>query len=141
MVDEHPARTNHIPIISHLDISIETHKKPPRPNFRATNWKEFKKVLAMKLEGLDAREDINSESEFFSHMDKLTCSVTEVIDTCIPKSGLVPYQKRWWSQALAVRCTEACRLACRAYNRRTEPEDLIHSSHKAARRINATMVE
>src|SRR5882724_11944613 len=104
-LDECPARTDHIPIVPHLDISMGTCKEPPRPNFKAADWKEFRKVLAMKLEGLDTGEDINSEGEILSYVNKLTCSITEVIDTCIPKSGPVPYQKLWWSQELVVRCT------------------------------------
>src|SRR5882724_3319663 len=94
----------------------------------------------MKLEGLHIREGITSESEFFSHVDMLTYSIADTIDTCVPKSSLVPYQKRWWSQELADRHTKVHRLAHRDYNRRMEPEDLIHSSHKTARHTYAMMV-
>ena len=75
--EEHPVRTDHIPVVSHFDVGMETFEEPPRPNFRATNWKEFKKVLAMKLEGLHIREGITSERKFFSHMDKLTHSIAD----------------------------------------------------------------
>jgi len=37
----------------------------PRPNFRATNWNEFRVALADRLAGLKPEELLHSEGEFY----------------------------------------------------------------------------
>ena len=71
----------------------------------------------------------------------LTCAITETIDTCVPKCRSAPHQKCWWSQELTERHSEVFRLAWRAYSRRSEPGDPIHTAHKEARRYYTTMIE
>ena len=95
----------------------------------------------MRLERLENRDNIPTKINFLSHVDKLMSAVTETIDTCIPKCRPAPHQKCWWSQELMDRHNEVCRLAQRAYGRRSELGDLIHTNHKEARRHYATMIK
>jgi len=69
------------------------------------------------------------------------CTITEMIDTCIPKCRSAPHQKCWWSQELTDRQSEVHRLTQRAYGRRSEPGDPIHPTHKESRRHYVTMIK
>src|SRR5882672_10018104 len=80
-------------------------------------------------------------SEFNTRLRELTHTLSEVIDTKIPKTRPSPYQKWWWSKDLAVKHREVCRLTRRAHNSRTEPEDPVHIETKTARRAYGLMIE
>jgi len=80
-------------------------------------------------------------SEFNTRLRELTHTLSEVIDTKIPKTRPSPYQKWWWSKDLAVKHREVCRLTRRAHNRRTEPEDPVHIETKTARHAYGLMIE
>ena len=46
-----------------VDIELEVWVEVPRPNYRATDWDEFREVLAGRLVGLEAGEPLCSEGE------------------------------------------------------------------------------
>jgi len=56
--EDHLARSDHIPVITHLNVGFVTQTEPPWPNFKAADWKEFRKVLSARLEGLEAQDSI-----------------------------------------------------------------------------------
>ena len=115
--EECPARSNHIPITTHLNIRLTTQTEPPWPNFKATDWEEFRKELSARLERLENQDDIPNKALLLSHVDALMCAITETIEVCVPKCKLAPHQKHWWSQELMDRHWEVCRLAWRVYSR------------------------
>jgi len=45
-----------------LDIRLTTQTESPRPNFKATNWKEFRKELSARLKSLETWDDIPNEA-------------------------------------------------------------------------------
>jgi len=92
------------------------------------------KGLSMRLEGLETWDDIPNEVIFLSHIDMLTCAITEMIDPCVLKCRSATHQKHWWSQELTDRHSEVHSLVWRTYGRRLEPGDPIHTAHKEARR-------
>ena len=63
-----------------------------------------------------------------------------MIETVISNSNTHP-TKHWWSLELMAKHTEVCRLTCRAYSRRSEPDDPVHQRHKEARRVYGLMLE
>jgi len=93
------------------------------------------------LEVLEVGEEIHTIDEFNMHLDKLTGTILEGIDAKMPKIKPLPYQKQWWSKELAKRWMEVCRLTCRGYNKRSEPDDAIHHEQKAIRKAYGVMIK
>jgi len=68
-----PDRSDHIPVTTHLDIRLATQIEPPWLNFKATDWKEFRKVLLARLKSLETQDDIPNEALLLSHIDSHMC--------------------------------------------------------------------
>src|SRR5882724_4911645 len=102
--DERPARLDHIPVLMEVDLSLEEQVELPWPNFRMADWKGVREAMSGRLEGLDADGDASTIGEFFHQLDELMCMISEVMDECVPKMGLLPSEKRWWSPELSARC-------------------------------------
>jgi len=64
MLEEWPERSNHLPIVTIIDIELEVQVEAHRPNYRATDWDEFREALAGRLLGLETGELLNSKGEF-----------------------------------------------------------------------------
>jgi len=62
--DERLARSDHIPVVMEVNISLEKQVDPLCPNFRLVDWKGVRERLTTRLEGLDAREEISTPGEF-----------------------------------------------------------------------------
>ena len=139
--DKRLARSDHILVVTEIDISLEEREELPHPNFRFVDWKDVRERMTERLEGLDAREEINTPGELYAQVRALTCSISEVIEECIPKVGPLPYKKQWWSPLLTEKHTELCRLSHRAYNRRTELGDPVHLDHRAVRRAYGALID
>jgi len=92
-----PARSDHIPVVTHLNIEIDSRWRPPDPTSRWPTGREVRKELSLKLANLDSGEYIPTEAIFLSRADKLTCAMTGVIATAVPQGGPVPHHKHLWS--------------------------------------------
>ena len=57
----HPQKTDHLLIISILEIEPEKTIQVKKYNFRATDWVEFRKTLAVNLNTLQVVEEIATE--------------------------------------------------------------------------------
>jgi len=108
--DERPARSDHIPVLMEVDLSLEEQDELPQPNFRMADWKGVREAMSGRLEGLDADGEASTIGKFFHWLDELTHMISEVIDECVPKTGLLPSEKWWWSPELSARCTALHRL-------------------------------
>jgi len=106
MLDERPVRSDHFPVITEIDTSLEKREEPLQPKFKIADWKEVRERLTEKLEGLDAREEIVTPVELHARVRTLTQKISEVIEECVPKAGPTPHKKRWWSPLLTKRCRE-----------------------------------
>jgi len=104
------------------------------------DWKEVREKLSCRLENLDAGEVVNTTSEFLFQLGELTCIISGVIVDCVPKVGMLLYQKCWWSPLLSARHMELCRLTWRVFSKRLEPEDLVHLKQRGMRRAYGTII-
>jgi len=139
--DERPARSDHIPIIMELDLEVNEWAEPPCPSFRLADWKAVRETLMAKLTALGPAQGTRTHSEFYEQVRMLTQAISEVIDVSVPKGGMLPHKKRWWSPILTAKRAEVHRLMHRAYKRRSDPEDPIHDEHRAVRRVYAVLIE
>jgi len=108
--DESPVRSDHIPVVTEVNLSLEEWVDLPCPNFRLADWKGVRETLSSRLKELDTGKVVNTPGEFLFQLGKLTCMISGVIDDCVLKVGPLPYQKHWWSPLLSARCMELHRL-------------------------------
>ena len=128
--EEHPARSDHIPVVTWIDMELTWQPERPRPNYRSTDWHEFREELAIRLEGLEVGDILQSEGKLHDHLDRLMHIITDVVDVKVSKAKPSPYTKHWWSQELTDSCWEMCRLVQQAHKRREDASHPIHYAHK-----------
>jgi len=58
ILEEQPARTDHLPIVTMVNLVPEMWTETLKPNYRQENWEEFRETLVSRLVGLDAKEEI-----------------------------------------------------------------------------------
>ena len=139
--EEQPARTDHMPIITTLDVNPGRQTVSPKPNFKAANWDKVRKDLAKRLENLNTVDNIHNEDEFYNRLIALTQGITETVDKIVPKTRLSPFVKRWWSKELSQKRTEVRRLGRKSYTMRGDPDELAHRVYKDARNAYGSMID
>lgn len=128
-----PANTDHIPIITTIDVAPNRSDPPPRFNWRATDWSKLTPAMKKELEKIPAPIYITTKEELQEKVEKLIEIFDKVRNDHVPMSKPSPYQKRWWSKELQKERNRSRRLGKEAYNARLRPEDPIHEDFRKAR--------
>jgi exonuclease III len=93
--------TDHVPILTSIDIPLD--KKTPQPtrNFRMTDWTDFNNALVAELgERIGEPEPITTIDEFNRIASEITAAIQAVIERVVPMTKPCPYIKRWWNKDL-----------------------------------------
>jgi hypothetical protein len=92
--------TDHIPVLTVLDM--ETRLSPPAPfrNFRMVDWGQFREQLAEHLEAVPGPKELTMAEEFDEAVAALTDAIQATIDAEVPLSRPVPHSRWWWSREL-----------------------------------------
>jgi hypothetical protein len=98
---QRPQKTDHMPILSIIDIVPLTVDYEPCHNFCQTDWPEFLKALKINLDALPEPDKITTVDEFHHTLEEFDQAVQATIATHVPMSKPCPYSKRWWSKELA----------------------------------------
>ena len=128
-----PQKTDHMPIISELDIEPERITYVGKHNYKATDWEEFRKTLGENLEMAGDTEEITSEGQFTTKVASVEEAIKAAIHKHVPLTRLSPYAKRWWSKELDGMKRNKERLARESYRRRALDNDQIHEEFRQAR--------
>ena len=96
-----PPKTDHIPIITTLNMNLGRLEETLKSNFKSADWPKFRKSLSEKLENIDTQHEIQNKSEFYSRLNTLTLAITDTIESVVPKLRPSPYTKCWWSKELS----------------------------------------
>ena len=138
-----PPKTDHIPILTSLDIDRHLETNTPKFNFRKVDWKDFKDTLRAHLP--DTREsappEIHNPHEFHAALQRVAEAIEKAIERNVPKSRPSPYSKRWWTADLTEMKKANKTLARRAYRHRGDPEHTAHEEHEQVRRRYADAIE
>jgi len=113
--EECPLWTDHIPIITTLEMDPGRHEEAPKPNFKSTDWPKFWKELTKKLESTNARHEITNESEFYIRLNTLMLAITDTIESTVLKTRPSLFTKRWWSKELLQKWKEVQKLGRISY--------------------------
>ena len=129
--DQWGINTDHLPILTSLNLSIGTEETNEFPNFREVDWGEFQVELGRQLGKLPPAEPINSQCQLDNACAGLTKAIQKTIDTEVPMSTITPKSKRWWTKELTQLRRAANKLGRQSYRNRSDANHAIHNEHSA----------
>ena len=97
---ERGLNTDHIPIVTKLDITLNRMQEMATKNFRNVNWEKFREHLQNKLATFGIPTTIKDQVSLNKECKRLTTVLQESIDTMVPTSDVCPKSKRWWTKEI-----------------------------------------
>ena len=95
-----PAKSDHLPIITILELPIARSSSSPSPDFHDTDYEDLNTRLKERLSQESPARHIQSKDEFHAKVDKLVETIQSVIAEKVPIKKPCPFSKRWWSKDL-----------------------------------------
>ena len=133
--------TDHLPIVTILDLLMEPSAESPYPNFREVDWDEFRTSLENQLLNLLPPERILNQNQLDSSCEMLTSAIQNVIQEQVSITVITPKSKRWWTKELTFLWKCSNKLGRQAYKRKIDLEHLVHTEHKEAAKKYARMLK
>ena len=124
--------TDHLPIVTVLDLKVYHAEDKEIPNFHNVEWEEFRKELSNQLNKLPLPAPITHQTQLDDSCIGLMKVIQRTIDRQVPVTTLSPKSKRWWTKELTQLRRRANKLGRQSYNRRHEPENAVHRDHIVA---------
>ncbi|OBZ69760.1 RNA-directed DNA polymerase from mobile element jockey [Grifola frondosa] len=128
-----PTKTDHMPIHTTFDLSIEAAAETSRRNFSDVDWDDFRTSLADELNNCPMPEAITSEATFNDTLAALMNALKRTIEQHVPISRPVPFTKRWWTKELSAARLKVQHLGRLAYKHRAVPFHPAQCEYRMAR--------
>ena len=77
--EEWPGRSNHFLVVTLIEGGTNMVEEPTRHNYRAMDWQAICKEMAIVLGSIEAKEELDSTSEFHDLLHTLTREIQDVI--------------------------------------------------------------
>ena len=132
MPERRGINTDHLPIMTVLNLDISKVQADHPPNFRDVDWEEFGKELEKRLAALTPASPILTQRQLDRQCDDLTKALQGTINVQVPTTEITPKSKRWWTKELTQLRKQADKLGRKAYKLKYTPEHVIHEEHRAA---------
>ena len=97
----HPQKTDHMPVISVLEMELERTIHVEKHNYNLTDWEEFRKTLGRSLEDLGETEELHTVEQFHNKLARVYEGIKAAVREHMPLTRLSPYTKRWWNKGLS----------------------------------------
>ena len=122
-------KTNHVPILTTLDMSIQASPDSPSWNYQSIDWDKFNSALNDVLTNLVGPPHIlETVEEFQQATCNLDLALCQMVELSIPKTSPHPHMKRWWTQDLTKLSDKLKHLRRQAYKLRALPNHDIHTN-------------
>ena len=125
-------KTDHVPILTKLDLEVSLATGPGTKNYREVNWEEFEEQLEIRLARLPPPVPITTEGDFQQITKNLDATLRSVVDEYVPTSRPCPHARRWWTKELTEMKKTANRLSRQSYKFRALPDHPCHAESKDA---------
>jgi hypothetical protein len=126
--------TDHLPILTELNLKADVVEDAEIPNYRNMDWDNFRKELSTQLVKLAPPAPIVNQRQLDISCTSLTKAIQYTIESQVPVMELTSKSKRWWMKELMQLHQKMNKLGRQAYNMRHDPEHAIHEAHDAAAR-------
>jgi len=137
--DRQPVKADHYPVITVLDVAVNTGHQELRHNFRMADWKGVRETVEERLRD-KGKGRIRDVEEFERRLKVLDAAVEEAIRLHVPLLKLSPFTKRWWTSELAKKKKEMERSGRKSYHQRRNPQHSIHEQYRRLRNDYSEMI-
>ena len=127
--------TDHLPVLTKLDMSLAVATILPTQNNREVDWKKFNSKLKAELNHLGPPKIIATEDVFQKMAKDLEEALKRMIVGQVPKTCPHPHNKRWWTKDLTNLQNELKMLSKASHSFRAVPD---HPSHRLRKEKVAT---
>ena len=132
--EERGVNTDHVPIVTVLDMKLTKAPSQIARNFRDVDWTKFRTTLEGELAKQGVPKNIKTLRELNHTCEKLTQALQDTINDEVPCTDINARSKRWWSKELTLLRRETEKLGRKAYKLRRWPEHPIHKEHMTLRK-------
>jgi Endonuclease-reverse transcriptase len=130
--DQRGIKTDHLPIVTELNLAMSTVIEEPFPNFRNVDWTAFRDTLRANLAEIQPAQKITNQRQLDRSCESLTHAIQATIREQVPVTKITSKSKRWWTKELTDLRRQASKIGRQSYKRRNEPEHRVHADHKEA---------
>ena len=141
LADELCPNTDHLSIVTNLDLAVTKTPAKSIPNFRDVDWEKFRDSLEEQLREFGLPKPIRNQGELNTECNRLTRALQLVIEREVPIIDLGPKARRWWSKELTHLHSKASKLGRKASMLRDRPDDPAHAKSINAKRAYRKAVE
>ena len=135
LADTPGINTDHLPILTTLDLSVARAPLNPLKIFCNVDWESFEKVLTGKLDRLGHQNRIHNPGELDDACQKLTKAIQDTIEEEVRSTSIGIKAKRWWTKELKKLRQEANKKGRQASIYGGWPEHHSHAEKKAAHKV------
>ena len=125
-------KTDHLPVVTKLNLEISIMQPSDIHNFRDVDWGEFRESLFKCLEALNTPELITTQEHINVSCEKLTKAIQATIEEKVPITEICSRSKWWWTKELTQMRKQANKIGRQAYKLRDNPAHPIHKEHAEA---------
>lgn len=130
-------RTDHVPILTVLDLEIPLAPETSARNHREVIWEEFDDYLKDHLAQLPPLAPIVTEVDFQRVTKNLDQVLRDVVEVHVPRSRPCPHSRRWWTKELMELKKKANTLSRQSFKFRALPD---HPCHRECKDTNNRLV-
>ena len=92
--------TDHLPVLTKLDLSLTATAVLPAQNYREVDWKKFNTKLKTELAKLGPPRLLVTKDDFQKAAKGLENAVKQTVKSEVPETRPHPHSKRWWTKDL-----------------------------------------
>ena len=126
-------KTDHVPILSILDLEIPRATTTTAYNYREVDWDKLNDSLQSHLHKVPPPAELTSIDDFQTAARNLTKALGDAIEENVPKSKPNPHAKRWWTRELSMMLERKHELSDLSYKYRALPDHPSHEEHRIYR--------
>ncbi|CAA7260103.1 unnamed protein product [Cyclocybe aegerita] len=131
-VDHQLACTDHLPIVTTIDLPYEKADDKPTKNFHSADWDKFNKVLEEELGNIPPPSLLQSAFELDIAATTLTTALQNAIQKAIKDQKPLLQAKRWWNDDLEKLRKIKNKLSSESYRWRVFEDHLVHAEKRRA---------
>ncbi|KAJ3492820.1 hypothetical protein NLJ89_g11157 [Agrocybe chaxingu] len=125
-----PPCTDHLPIVTIIDVPQERVETTPSYNFRMADWDAFRKELTQRLGEAPEPTDLLTDDDLQAAAETLTNVLQQTIKTTIKVNKPCPHTKRWWNSDLQEMKMKVNKLSRKSTRYRALPDHVVHTEYR-----------
>src|SRR5258706_2456957 len=138
-----PALTDHLPIVSVIDLTYIPSKRVERFNYKNVDWKAYKENLENNLTELTTllENPVDTAGRIEHATDLLFEAIDRTTREVVPLIKPTPHTKRWWSNELTLLRKDRNKASAEHYKCSGLPDHPSHSNYKTISKEFAKAIE